>query len=86
MNEFTDELKNQLCYLINCADVFTDSDIEEFCDDHDLSYGEVFHWLSVVCSPEQCRRCKYVDMYPKMYPCNDCKRACSTDHYEERRG
>jgi len=79
---FTDGLKQKLCDEIKAGTILTDSQIEDFCDEHKLSCGEVFHWLSVICAPEQCRGCKHVDVYPKMYPCNDCKRVCTKDYYE----
>ena len=45
MNKFTNELKKELCYLINYDEILADSDIEDFCNDWGLSCDEVFHWL-----------------------------------------
>ena len=79
---FTDGLKQKLCDEIKAGTILTDSDIEDFCDDHNLSWGEVFHWISVWTAPDQCEGCKHVDRYANMYPCNECKRAHMRDHYE----
>ena len=52
----------------------TDSNVEDFCDEHNLPYGEAFHLISKWSAPECCRTCKYVSFYCSMYPCTECSR------------
>ena len=61
----------------------TDSDIEDFCYENELSRKEVFHYVAVAGAPDRCKRCRHVEMYPSMSPCVACKRCYDVDYFEE---
>ncbi len=76
----TDEQKKRLYEILSTGHC-TDSDIMDFCDENNLDYGPVFHYLAVITAPEQCKGCKHVDFFSSMPPCSSCSRA-GTDRYE----
>lgn len=80
--KLTPELIDALDCMIKGGHV-TDSDIEDFCYENNLSQGEVFHYIAVMMAPEGCKRCKHVDMYSSMPPCTSCCRAHTKDYFEE---
>lgn len=64
----------------------TDSAFEDYCDEHNLSEKEVFHFIATYLAPEHCRTCEHVDMHPDMYPCNHCLHASNCkDMYSKRK-
>ena len=72
------ELKLRKIYETTC----TDSDIEDFCDENELSRKEAFHKIAIWSAPECCNGCRHVDMFPDMFPCVSCSRA-KKDRYEK---
>jgi hypothetical protein len=80
--KLTPELTDALDCMIKGGHV-TDSDIEDFCYENNLSQGEVFHYIAVMMAPEECKRCKHVDMFSSMPPCTACCRAHTKDYFEE---
>ena len=68
MNEKQIKHLKDLCYKEGC----TDSDIVEWCEENDVSKKEAFHQVAIWFVPEHCKKCKYVDFYSNLYPCNDC--------------
>lgn len=84
--KMTDKDKEDLLKAIATHEYeyFTDSDMMDFADERNLSYGEVSHFLAAAFAPEQCKGCKNVAFYSKMYPCNACTRAHDRkDMYEK---
>lgn len=75
----TDIQKEKLISLIEKG--CTDSDVEDFCDENNVSRREAFHFIAELTVPECCKGCKYIDLYPSMPPCPSCSRA-KKDFYE----
>lgn len=59
----------------------TDSDIEDYCHEYNLSPKSAFHFISVEEAPACCKKCKSVDFYASMYPCTSCVRAHQKDYW-----
>lgn len=59
----------------------SDSDIEDYCYEHNLSPKSAFHFISVEEAPACCKECKFVDFYASMYPCTSCVRAHLKDFF-----
>lgn len=54
----------------------TDSDIENYADERNLDYGEVFHHLDKIQTVgTKCEGCKHIGYRFSMHPCNVCIRA-----------
>lgn len=79
---FNEEHKTELREKIVKDEHTTDSDIEEYCDEHDLSRKDVFHYVAEVLVPDCCKGCKYTDHFNNIYPCNVCSRTYA-DFYEK---
>lgn len=62
----------------------TDSDLEDFADEHGLECGEVFDYLFILETiGTPCEGCKNIGFRYSMYPCNACSRAPGIkDRYE----
>ena len=60
----------------------TDSTIEDFCIENNLSFKEVFHLIAEWSVPECCNGCKNISMFPSMFPCLSCSRG-KRDLYEK---
>jgi len=79
-DEMTDRQKELLTQLHK--DGCTDSDIEDFCEEHNISKKDAFRFVIELIAPQQCKGCKYIG-YRSIYPCNACSRArILKDHYE----
>lgn len=63
----------------------TDSDIEDYLEEHsELDGKEVWDYVYELDAPEQCKKCKFIQMR-NMYPCNMCTRQNQLkDYYESR--
>lgn len=68
----TDELKEKLKALMENG--CTDSDLEDFAEDNNVSEGEVFQYVAELIAPECCKGCKHIQLYDSMYPCTECSR------------
>ena len=79
-NIFNDSHKEAIIRILNNG--CTDSDIEDYCSDNNLSEKAVFHFVANFNAPENCKFCKNVDFYPNMFPCWSCIRRLSVDYYE----
>ena len=72
---------------IRNSQTYTPSDIECYCDDHDIDYDAAFEVVNIYKSmriPDCCKGCKHVAFYGRlstMYPCNCCARIMK-DMYE----
>lgn len=77
-----EEFKNK--YLV--GDFRTDSDIEDFADERNLSWGEVFDCLDELqTAGTPCEKCKHIGFRYSMYPCNSCSRRPGIiDMYESK--
>lgn len=66
----------------------TCSDVEDFCDENNVSRGVAFHQIAVWNAPECCKECKHVDMFDRMFPCTECSRGKNDmfEKYIERNG
>ena len=82
-SEITDFTEKELKKLIESKKSITDSDIEDFCYEHNVSRRAIFHQLAEWSVPETCRGCEHVDMYPNMPPCSSCSRSHPVDHYQK---
>lgn len=60
----------------------SDEDVEDFCAENNVSRKVVYHYLAVLYAPEKCKRCKFVEMYPSMTPCEECKTG-KENHFTE---
>lgn len=80
---FSEEHKSELREKLTNDNHTTDSDIEDFCDEHDLPRKNVFHYIATQLAPDVCKGCKYVDQYNSLYPCKMCSRAHHEDFYEK---
>lgn len=77
-DDLTEEEKRKLLAIL-ASQKITDSDVEDFCDEHAVSRRTVHHQLAVWRSPKECQGCKHVDMYPNMPPCASCRRSHNRD-------
>lgn len=80
----TDKLKAKLKELIENGTIHTDSDIEDFCEEHHANIGAVYQQISQWNTPECCKDCEYVQFYDNSYPCNACCRG-KKDMYKKGR-
>ena len=62
---------------------FSDSDIEDFCDEKGIPYQEAFDFLADKRVPACCSKCKHKAMFRKHYPCIYCSRPLS-DMFEKK--
>lgn len=78
--DWKEEFRNK--YLV--GDFRTDSDIEDFADEKELDYGEVFHYLDKLQTVGTiCEGCKHIGFRYSMHPCNSCtRRQGMSDRYE----
>ena len=78
--DWKEEFKNK--YLV--GDFRTDSDIEDFADEHALKWVEVFDYLAILeTTGTVCEKCKHIGFRYSMYPCNSCiRRQGMSDRYE----
>ena len=80
------ELIKELCLLLECG---SDSDIEDFIDDHHLSdeeATEVWKLVAINNAPDCCKDCKNVKYYKYDNPCYYCTRPKSNlykDYYKK---
>ena len=52
----------------------TDSDIEDFCESNKVDIQEAFHLAAELHASPECKDCRHIELYPRMYPCNSCRR------------
>lgn len=78
---FTTELKNHLLTLheVGC----TDSDIIDFCNEHNANINEAFQIIAEYTVPIECMGCKHIQLFSSMYPCNACSRS-KKDYFEPK--
>lgn len=77
---FNDSHKEAIIKIL--SDGCTDSDIEDYCFNNNLSEKDVFRFVANFNAPENCKFCKNVDCYPYIFPCSRCSRRLSVDYYE----
>lgn len=62
----------------------TDSDIEDFIDEHPETASFIWDFVYEYIAPAECKGCKYVQM-SGMMPCINCSRRVKVkDYYEHR--
>lgn len=62
----------------------TDSDIEDFIDEHPEVDENIWDYVYEYCAPDVCKGCKHIQM-SGMMPCMMCSRRVKvTDYYERR--
>ena len=61
----------------------SDSDIEDFCEEHKIPLKQAYEFIDENRVPECCKGCKYVGMFDNMHPCDDCSRP-REDMYEAK--
>lgn len=78
--DWKEEFKNKL----KDGEFNTDSDLEDFADEHELECGEVFDYLFILQTVgTPCEGCKHIGFRYSMYPCNSCSRMPGViDRYE----
>ena len=83
MNKLTDNIKNQLTEIIK--DGCTDSDIEDFIDNHpDISGKTIWNFVYEMDAPDACKGCTNIQM-TGMHPCINCsRRVVLKDYYTSR--
>ena len=76
--------KEEFKKMLNEGKFTTDSDIEDFADERNLDWGEVFDYLAVLeMAGTPCEGCRYIGFRYSMYPCNTCSRRPDIiDRYE----
>ena len=57
-----------------CKQGCTDSDIEDWCEEHGVPEKQAFHQVAVWLAPKCCQGCMYIDFYDSAHPCNSCCR------------
>ena len=69
----------------NANEFQTDSDIEDFAEENELEYGDVFQFLDKLqTAGTPCEKCKNIGYRYSMYPCNSCTRQPGmSDKYEK---
>lgn len=83
----TKELKDKLINLLKCC---SDSDIEDFIDENNLTVDEVREVWEIVAinnAPDCCKDCKNVKYYKYYNPCYYCIRPklnLYKDYYEKK--
>ena len=82
----TQEQKKQLLEHIETVrrirdGFFSDSDIEDFCDEHKIPYRDAYDFIDKNRVPPCCKGCKHVGMFDNCYPCDVCSRP-RKDMYE----
>lgn len=83
----TKELKDNLMNLLECC---SDSDIEDFIDENNLTnaeQGEVWEIVAISNAPDCCKDCLFVAYFPNMHPCDRCIRPRQDfykDYYEKK--
>lgn len=60
----------------------TDSDIEDFCAENNVSLKEAYRYTGELSAPKECKGCKYIYFFRGAYPCIGCSRAPHKDMYE----
>jgi hypothetical protein len=81
----TKELKDKLMKLLECC---SDSDIEDFIDENNLTSeeaGEVWRLVAEDNAPDCCKDCKFVMYFKDSYPCRKCIRSVHPKDYYEKR-
>ena len=66
--------KEDLKKIIETKDYLTNSDIEDLTDKYPEDAKEIWKFIYELSAPEQCKGCKYIGFYSRMYPCNCCTR------------
>ena len=62
----------------------TDSDIEDFIDEHPEVDENIWDYVYEYGAPDVCKGCKYIQ-YSGMFPCSGCSRRVKlVDFYESR--
>lgn len=62
----------------------TDSDIEDFVDEHPEVNENIWDYVYEYDAPESCKGCKYIQ-YSGMFPCTQCSRKVELkDYYVSR--
>lgn len=79
-NIFNDSHKEAIIKILSNG--WTESDIEDYCFNNNLSEKDVFRFVANFYAPENCRFCKNVAFYPDVFPCSCCRRRLSVDYYE----
>ena len=59
----------------------SDSDVEDFCDEHNIPYRQAYRFVDENRVPPCCKGCKHVGMFDNCYPCDVCSRP-RQDMYE----
>lgn len=77
--KFTDEWKKKFCEAVENGTIRTDSGVEDFCTENNLSQGDVFGFLHEQNLPQDCKGCKRSCNYPNGY-CLSCCRG-KQDYY-----
>lgn len=76
--------KEDLKKLSETKENLTDSDIMDLTDKYPEDAKEIWQFIYELSAPEQCKGCKYIGLYSRMYPCNCCIRQEDLkDFYEE---
>lgn len=84
-DDLTDVHRQELTKLLNSSKAITDSDVEDFCFEHNVSRRAVFHQLAEWHAPARCKKCEHMDMYmyPNMPPCASCRKAAREDNHDD---
>ena len=81
------ELIKEFCLLLEGC---SDSDIEDFINDHHLSgeeAKEIWEIVAISNAPDCCKDCLFVAYFPDMHPCDRCIRPRQhiyKDYYEKK--
>lgn len=81
----TKELKDRFIKLLECC---SDSDIEDFIDDNNLTSEEareVWEIVAISNAPDCCKDCKFVMYFKASYPCRKCIRSVHLKDYYEKK-
>lgn len=76
--------KEEFKKMMDEGKITTDSDIEDFADERNLEWGEIFDYLDELqTAGTPCQKCKNIGFRYAMYPCNSCSRRPDIiDRYE----
>lgn len=81
----TKELKDKFMKLLEYC---SDSDIEDFIHENNLTdgeRGEVWRLVAVNNAPDCCKDCKFVIYFKAFYPCRKCIRSVHLKDYYEKK-
>lgn len=68
-----DEQKNKISAMLNNKTVISDSDIDELCEEFQMSYHDMSSYLFDITHPDIiCVNCRNKPYFPNMYPCASC--------------